>query len=215
MLVLGLDCGLSNMGWALVELLARGEKPLALGTWRTTASDAKSVAGADDLVRRGRELAAQLDDVVCGYQPTVLCAERFSTVVAPRKGKGRGKFQPGTTDEGGFSVNVHNTTLLAWSWGIVTAVAARHQIPVRTCTPQGIKKALTGRGNAKKPEVQVALERRYGPLVFEGLSLGDKGHAADALGAIVALLETDVVQLGRRQAVERERARATAEAVGA
>jgi Holliday junction resolvasome RuvABC endonuclease subunit len=173
--ILGLDPGLANCGFALARPRpGAGDKleVLRIGTWSTKKETKKTgLRVADDNVRRARELAAQLRNLA---PPMVICAEAMSH---PRHAGNAGK--------------------LALSWGIVAAYAEQHGLPVRQASPQAIKQRLCGRKDASKLQVQRALERLY-PGVFDGLNKGQREHAADALGAIEACRDADVVQLALR-----------------
>ena len=189
--VLGVDPGLAKFGWALVEL-SHDWAILEVGTITTVSSTSKAgVTASGDLADRCRLLHAELITQLANHsiKPTVICAEAFSFPRVPGKG---GK---------GSTIAVKATAQMGYAWGIVCAVGNECDgAPIAQASPQLIKKALCGRANATKLEVQEALERKYGRNIFEKLNKGQVDHAADALGAIVACKTQDVMLMAQRQA---------------
>lgn len=177
-IVLGCDPGLASFGLALVDVDATDERVVALEVLRTEKSSRKrSVLAADDNVRRCRELSARLLYLVGQHRPRVICAESMSH---PRGSSAAAK--------------------LAMSWGALATVAEILALPLVQAAPKAIKLATAGSGTASKEDVQAALERRYPGLAWPSRK-SDVEHAADALGAVVACLESDVVRMARRLVV--------------
>lgn len=181
--LLGIDPGFAALGLAQVELVGSGERVAELGVVRTAKSNRKrGIRASDDNVRRIIELAQAVEPWVA---PDVIaiCVESQSW---PRSSAVCGK--------------------LGMAWGVVGALAARHQLPVLQASPKEIKRAVTGKATASKDAVQTALEARYGPLRLpEQRTLHE--HACDALGAVAACLEAPVVLMARRMAFAVEGAR--------
>jgi len=179
-IIMGADPGLANFGVAFLELVGGANRVKALYTLTTAKSDKKlKVLSSSDGFRRCRELAEQLADLVDLHGlPSVICAEAMSY---PRASSAAAK--------------------MAMSWGVVAALSAHHCIPVVQCSPQQLKKALCGRANATKEDVQRALCRRYVKAdLFGKLAKSKREHAADALGAIVACRDSEAMVMARRQA---------------
>ncbi len=174
--IVGCDPGLANFGVAVVELGRHGECVVHLETIATIKSSRKlSVLAAHDNVRRCRELSARLLVVAGQHGPRVICAESMS---APRSASSAAK--------------------LAMSWGALSAVAQLLGLPLVQASPQAIKRTVAGHAAASKADVQGALMQRFGlPELFEGMRKGDVEHAADALGAAVTCLDSDVVRMAR------------------
>lgn len=170
MIVLGCDPGLANFGIAVVEL--EPLRVITLEVLRTKKSTAKALV-ADDNVRRSREIAASLLEL-CKHRPVAICAEAMSH---PRNASAAGK--------------------LSMSWGVLSAISALLDIPIVQASPQRIKKATCGRADASKAEVQRALVDRFGALVWPTPG-GVIEHAADALGAVIACLDSDVMRMARQ-----------------
>lgn len=176
-IVLGIDHGLATLGLAVVELTASGEVVRSLEVVRTDKSDRKrEVRASDDNVRRLVELSAALEARI-GPEVVALAAESQSW---PRSALSIAK--------------------VAMVWGVIGAVAQRHSLPVIQASPQEAKRALTGRKDASKGDVQVALEVRYPDLPDWPRPRALVEHAADALAAVVACLDHSVVKLARRLA---------------
>ncbi len=180
MIVLGIDPGFASLGWAAVQLLPGSEKYLALGVIETEKSDKKlRVLSSDDNMRRTREIAVELRRVIEAFGPTVLCLEAMSfarhAAVANKIGMARG--------------------------AVATAALLLGDVPIVEASPQQIKQVLCGCKDASKAEVQTAAIQRFGPGVSDDLARIKKSlreHPADALGAIVACLDSEVVRMGRR-----------------
>jgi Holliday junction resolvasome RuvABC endonuclease subunit len=83
---------------------------------------------------------------------------------------------------------------------VLADVCAEQQIPMMQPTPQRIKKALTGRRDASKKDIQDALVSRYPDceVLLGALAKTKREHAADALGAVVASLDSELVKMARR-----------------
>lgn len=94
-----------------------------------------------------------------------------------------------------FAKNRRSAIPVAEARGAVMVAAASHGIPVRSCTPLEIKKALTGHGRAEKFQVQDMVR------VMLGLdAVPSPDHAADALAAAICsyhLQEFDRAALDR------------------
>jgi len=154
------------------------ETLMHVGTFRTKPTQRRhEVLACDDNVRRTRHIAAWLSDLVKGYGAQVLCAEALS-----------------------YPKNITIAAKLALCWGAIATVAHYHGLPIVQCSPKGLKEAVTGDSSARKIAVEMALRHRY-PAKLEsilvGMPSGQVEHACDALGAIVAAMDSDVVRIAR------------------
>lgn len=175
--VLGLDVGLAALGWAVVDLSADGERVVDLGTVTTAkSSKRRGVRVADDDVRRCRELAAFLLGVIDRHDVVAIAAE------LPHGSKG-----------------ARAAAALGMAKAILASVAEARGLPIAACSPVELKQATAGSGSASKADVQAALVARFGPLEWPKRK-ADVEHAADALGAVVACLDSDVLRMARRVA---------------
>lgn len=178
-ILVGADPGLAHFGFVVVALHATGEEVLDLGIIKTEKSDAKrKVLAADDNVRRVRELVWTLDKVL-GAGTRAVCAESMSH---PRGASAAGK--------------------LSLSWGVLVTLVHLRQLPILQASPQEVKRAVVGRKDASKEEVADALVARYGSGIVRKLDekkipQGQREHAFDALAAVVASLDSDLMRLLR------------------
>lgn len=200
-LALGCDTGLARFGWALARILPVGFAPLAMGVIVTEKSDARlRVLAACDNFRRAREVSSELERVVGvaerehGGRVRVVCYEALSL---PRNA--------GTAAQIGMGFGV----LAAWADGV--------GVPALEVSPQALKKAATGARDASKRAVAEAVAYRMGvqfsyeekaktatpssPLFakrsmhdLRQLAAGDREHGWDAMGAILACADSDVVR---------------------
>lgn len=178
--VLGLDPGFASVGCCVMELTPHGERVVETLVFKTEKSDKKrKVRASDDNFRRGQELSAMLVGLLHRH-PNVkaVCAEFMSH---PRNASVSGQL-------GSF-------------WGIVELLTYIWKLPMLQASPQEIKKVLTGKKNASKAEVQAALRERY-PGQFDAYEATitrkeDREHGYDASGAVVACLDSDVIQMMR------------------
>ena len=86
-----------------------------------------------------------------------------------------------------FFYKMGNTIPVAQARGVILLVIAQHQIPWVEFTPAQIKQAVTGYGNAQKPEVQAAVARE---LALDKIPRPD--DAADALAiALTAWMQSN------------------------
>lgn len=180
MIALGVDTGLANLGWALVELTPNGQRLLGLGVITTTKSDRKrNVLASADNMRRIREQAKQLTEIRAGRKTfkdvDVICCESQSW---PRSAGSSAK--------------------IGMSWGIVGTVATLHDLPLVEATPQQIKKRLTGVRSASKDDVKSAMLDWAGfkklPAMLSEYAKGKHEHAVDACGAVVTCRESDIIR---------------------
>ncbi len=96
-----------------------------------------------------------------------------------------------------FAKNRRSAIPVAEARGAVLVAVASKGIPVRSCSPLEIKKALTGNGRAEKVQVQEMVR------IMLGLdSIPSPDHAADALAAAICsyhLYEFDRVARGKKE----------------
>lgn len=182
--LLGVDPGMANMGLCLVALHRTHEEPIEFRILRTEKSAKKSAIYASaDNDRRCRELVAGLEDI---FDDAILaiCAESQSW---PR--------------------NAANSAKVGMAWGVLSAVAEISRIPILQASPQAIKKRLTGKKTATKEMVQIALVERYPDMPPWPKQKTLIEHAADALGAVVACLDSDLVTMARKMCANSQKER--------
>lgn len=182
--VLGLDPGFANIGYALVLFDAeQSERPVAMGVFRTAKSSAKAnVLASGDNLRRAREIYVFLRSLLRDgpHGPVrAICAETMSF---PRSSSVAAK--------------------MSMCWGVVAALSAEFDLPVLQASPQGLKKQVSGKKTTSKTGVQKALDKRFGAAnlraLVQDLPASVLEHPYDALGAVVACEDSEVLRLARR-----------------
>lgn len=177
MIVLGVDVGFASMGLALVQLGPESETLLKTWVVRTEKSSRKlAVRSADDTARRSRELAQELERVLREAGPGAVAIEA-----------------PSWPRSAGVSAK------LGCAFGVLFGWAERYHLPLVMASPQDLKRALCGVKTASKGDVALAIERRF-PAVEWPRAKTLIEHAADAIGAVVACLDSDVIRMARRTA---------------
>lgn len=169
MIVLGLDPGFRDLGFAAIEFTRDGERPVAAGVIRTKKSTKKqNVLATEDNVRCGRELGEQLEMILAALSPVLVCTESQSW---PR--------------------NAGASAKVGIAWGVV--INATRSLPMAQASPQEIKRIVVGAKNASKADVELEVARRWNlsPLL-EGVTESKRNHAYDAAGAVIACMESDV-----------------------
>lgn len=182
-IVLGLDPGFSNFGWAAVRLLPEGgEEVLEVGCIRTERGKGKMLVRDDDR-RRAAEIARGLLAVAQRIEPAVLCAEALSHV-NPRDSR----------------MPIATTVKVGRAWGEVDMLTELLETAIVQVAPQTIKSAVCGSRSASKVEVQRALVRRYPELaaLLEAIPASFREHPVDAVGAVAASLHMNELRLARR-----------------
>lgn len=185
MIVFGIDPGFASCGWATVQLLPEGrERVVDAGVVRTEKSAKKrAVLASDDNHRRSVELFGALWRLVASQRVVAIAAESQSW---PR--------------------NAGASAKVGMAWGVISAIAARLELPLVQASPQAVKRAICGRKDASKEDVLAALEQRYGVEQLEpilALPKTQQEHPSDALAAAVACLDSEIVRMARQLMPER------------
>lgn len=175
--ILGLDPGFASLGVAVVELRSGGESVRQLHVIRTSKSDRKrGVRASDDNVRRAREIARQLGVIIGTTKPRAICAESMSF---PRSSSVAGK--------------------MCLAWGVVATLSHVFGTPLVQASPKEVKLAACGDGGASKEDVIAAMRARFPECasLTAGINRGEHEHCFDALAAVVACLDSEVLRLLR------------------
>ncbi len=149
MRILGIDPGSAVTGYGFVEQQGSALRHIAHGVFRL---DRKLPPAA-----RLAELQRLLLDVLQHHEPGAAAVEQSFV-------------RPG---------NPHSALALAQARGVALATLAGAGLPVGEPTPQQVKRAVTGSGAAKKPQVQQMVKRL--------LSL-DQAPVADASDALAVAI---------------------------
>jgi Holliday junction resolvasome RuvABC endonuclease subunit len=162
MIVLGIDGGLAHLGWAVAQKASDFHRAEVIDGGVIETLPREEGTRADSHAARALELHKQLVDIVEKHRPDEICAEAFSP---PRDSR--------------------NASMLAWSWGVICAVASTYGISVQTKSPMPLKHALAGDRCAKKPAMIAAAQATYPEsrkLFPRRADLHE--HFADAIAAI-------------------------------
>lgn len=177
MIVIGVDPSLCNTGLAVVEVGPGGEKVLEVLVVRTEPSAKKRrIRVGDDTARRIAEIASALDAAIGRHKPVALVVE------APAGSKG-----------------ARAAAALAGAMASVVTVATLRRLPLVHVQPLDVKRAMVGKKAATKDEIVLAVERRHPEVEWVGPA-GVWEHEADAIGAVVAALDSETLRLARRLA---------------
>jgi Holliday junction resolvasome RuvABC endonuclease subunit len=191
--VLGLDPGMSNVGWSVFRLYRDGSlKFVTAGCFSTEKSTKKlNIGSTDDNFRRAREVARHLNTIVRDYDVKAICAEAMSF---PRSSSVAAK--------------------MAMCWGALALLAEqRDPLPLVQASPRQIKQVcgvqpaprpprvdpgdkeaakIVARASraakaTSKADVQDAMCRRFPELrdILDAMPKGDREHPADSCGAVV------------------------------
>ncbi|MBX3356169.1 MAG: crossover junction endodeoxyribonuclease RuvC [Phycisphaeraceae bacterium] len=134
MRLLGIDPGLTNTGYACLELRPRGREP------RLIEAGVLRLAARRSISHRLRQLDEDLESLISELRPSRMAVERVFTHVR----------------------NLRTAIVMAHARGVVLLAAERHGMDLDEFTPAAVKKALTGRGNADKRQVQLAVMGQCG-----------------------------------------------------
>lgn len=175
MIVLGIDGGFASMGLAAVELLPDNERVIKAWVVCTELSAKKrGVKAGDDTCRRARELAFAVGRAVDAYDPIAIAIESPSW---PR--------------------NCGVAAKMGVAFGVVFALSETHRLPLVMASPQEVKRAVCGAKTASKDEIIHAIEMRYPEIGWpKRTTLWE--HAADAVGVVVACLDSPALQMARQ-----------------
>jgi len=131
--ILGIDNGLRNFGWAAIDDQVPG--PIGGGLIETENSSAKlHLHAADDNQRRGLELARDLAIAFHQYRPDVVAMESLTCVRSATASQGMGI-----------------------AFGVVLALSRASGVRIYQYPPKDAKKRLTGYRTATKVAIEEAL----------------------------------------------------------
>jgi len=178
--VFGVDPGFAKIGWTIAEITDSGVTPREMGLISTKKSDKKlKVLASDDNVRRAREIAVAMNEILARYAVVAVCAEAKS-----------------------FPRNASAAAKVAICWGVLVQSATTLDLPLIQARPQEIKRSMCGKANVSKKDIQDACDRIFGadvlhPLV-KGIAQSDLEHPYDSLAAVVTCSDSEVLRLARK-----------------
>jgi len=173
--VMGVDPGFSSVGVAIVSVCSSWEYVSDVRVIRTKKSGKKkNIRAMDDDFNRSVFIAGQMQSIIEHWRPVAIVAEEFSLVRNASSSAKVGRF-----------------------WGILAALSLLHKLPVVQVMAVDVKELLCGNRSVSKKDVQgVLLERYSGFGVFmESTPKSLWEHGFDAVGVVVAGLDSDVIRM--------------------
>jgi Holliday junction resolvasome RuvABC endonuclease subunit len=174
-IVLGIDGGFASLGLSVVDLQPDHERLLDVWVVRTEKSAKKlGVRSGDDSIRRARELAHHVGLAITSHQPGAIALESPSW---PR--------------------NAGVAAKMGMAFGVIAGLAEKHRLPLVMASPMDVKLAVARSKTATKEDVIAAIERRYPSVTWPSQKTLWE-HAADAIGVVIACLDSDALRMARR-----------------
>jgi len=162
MRVIGIDPGLNELGYAVLEDEEGVFKVLALGTIKQPKNKAS-------LSSKLASLFTRLQKVLEDYRPELIAVEEVFSQTYPAA-----------------------TTKLAQAQALVFLLAGLHKLRIKSFNPSQVKGFLTGNGRAEKEDLSRVLFLMMENGVLRGISKEEllNSHANDALAiALVCLMQ--------------------------
>jgi crossover junction endodeoxyribonuclease RuvC len=182
--VLGIDPGFASIGLSVVQMgpNPQDDRVVHMSVFQTKkASEKRKVRASEDNLERAKEISKEIGDLIQRWDVKLICAETMSF---PRSSSAAAK--------------------MAMCWGVLAAIAQDRKLPITQASPQEIKKALCGKRDASKEEVQGVLNLLFrrdlvGPnSAVSQIAKSALEHPYDALAAVIACRESEVALLLRR-----------------
>jgi Holliday junction resolvasome RuvABC endonuclease subunit len=79
------------------------------------------------------------------------------------------------------------------AWGVIASAAEIRTVPIVQASPMEIKRRVTGDGKASKERMIETIRCRF-PYLSLPHQLGLQEHAADAVGAVLACEDTQLMK---------------------
>ncbi|MBI3548302.1 MAG: crossover junction endodeoxyribonuclease RuvC [Elusimicrobia bacterium] len=130
MRVLGIDPGMADTGWAVVEPCP------SKGTPKLVASGLVKTAPSTPLPKRLHEIHAQITEVCVQHKPQAIAIEEMF-----------------------FMKAAHTVRATLQARGVILLAASQSQVPVTEYNPRHVKTGMTGSGAALKPQMQKMVQR--------------------------------------------------------
>jgi crossover junction endodeoxyribonuclease RuvC len=124
MRIIGIDPGLNRTGFGIIDKSKSGLHLVTAGAIKTS--------NKDSIEKRLNKIFSGLMDIIKKYKPDVLVLEEVFT----------------------HTKYLATAISLGYARGIVILAAAQNSVPVKSYAAKRVKKAITGRGDAQKYQVQ-------------------------------------------------------------
>jgi len=183
--VLTLDPGFSAFGWGVVIRESGVEFVAEMNVIRTKKASKKlRILANEDNFMRMRYIAERLIAVIEDYKIDAMTFEAFSIPMKASKS---------------------NLVKIGMPYTIISTLSVVYDLAVVMSTPQHIKKAICGRINASKEEVEIEVLNQYGKLpavraFMESVPETLHNHGWDALAAYIASDASDVMKALKKRA---------------
>lgn len=165
MIIVGIDPGFANLGFAAVELLnPAGSRIVSVKLVKTQPSHKKQrMAAADDESRRLNEIEDAMMRFFDDHKPGVVAIEN------PPWGK-----------------NAQAVKTCALMWGAAHCLCRARGLALINVSAQEIKKSVAGNKSASKEDVLDAIRKQH-PAFTEWPTTAAVEHVADAVGAALTV----------------------------
>lgn len=188
--VVGADPGLAAFGLCHLTWTKRCELADDPSDWTVRRVDVFTsrpedkklgVRSADDVDRRVESLWTWLRAFITEARPRVICCEAMSY---PRRATAAAK--------------------AAMARALLVAIATELKIPFLIASPQRVRDVVIGKNivngkriAASKSSLEMVIKARLRPepALWQGIALGARNHAWDAIGTVLANEDTDVMRL--------------------
>ena len=157
--IMGVDPGLSDTGWGVIDCRGHEIRAVGCGEVRT----AKEL----DLGRRLQLIHAELRELTAAYQPQAVAVETLF-----------------------FARNVKSAMVVAQARGVAVLAVTQDGAQLCEYSPSQIKKAVVGKGAAKKDQVRQMVQ-----AIARMEQAPTSDHAADAIAA--AICHSNFLKLAR------------------
>lgn len=175
MVILGLDPGFANLGWALLDCSGVRPRCLAGGVIRTKPN--RTANRCDDNVRRCGDLTKAIEELHKKHRFAFIAAEAQS-----------------------WTRHANADRAVAQAWGVIAAISEMHGCPVIQLRPQDVKLKISGRQSTSKGALQNMVEHRVenATAMLSGIAKSHQNHASDALAVALASQFHPLIQTVKR-----------------
>ena len=164
MIILGMDQGLANFGYAVMKIEGKQRTLVHYGCFKSKANGNQQ--------KRIFDLMTAVEELITKYKPDLITHERlfFSTPGKQSRNK---------------SASILNTNMIT---GAIWYIAGKYNIPVHEYSPQTIKKITVGNGRAEK---EVMIQKIESEFTIE-CPKTCKEHICDAVAIALAGSQNDI-----------------------
>lgn len=183
MIILGIDQGLANSGYSILELKENKKKYkektnlIKISKRYVELLDYNIIktSSKDDVRMRLVSFVSLLEDIIDKYQPSVIVCERLFYSHPAKESENR-------------SVSILSTDMVN---GLIAYICGKRNIDYFTYTPTSVKKNLCGNGRAPKEDVIKVIDEKFSIISNKT----NKNHICDsvaiALNHIYNLIENE------------------------